>query len=230
MIWPPREHIPETPCPNSGPAQQLEHSMQVLDILKATGGLDAIANQLGIPPAMAEAGAGALLPAVLGGLKKQDEAAPASSGGLADILGSLGGAGLAANVLGSEPTNIDRGNDVLGQIFGSKDVSRTVAGHAAEQSGVDASVLKKMLPILAMLVAGYLAHQKGVGGGEAEGGTLGGGLGGLGSILGSVLGGGGQASAPASGGMLGQLGSLLDMDGDGNPLDDIMGMAGKFMK
>ena len=109
-------------------------------------------------------------------------------------------------------------------------VSRTVAGHAAEQSGVDASVLKKMLPILAMLVAGYLAHQKGVGGGEAEGGTLGGGLGGLGSILGSVLGGGGQASAPASGGMLGQLGSLLDMDGDGNPLDDIMGMAGKFMK
>ena len=133
-------------------------------------------------------------------------------------------------MLGSEPTNIDRGNDVLGQIFGSKDVSRTVAGHAAEQSGVDASVLKKMLPILAMLVTGYLAHQKGVGGGEAEGGTLGGGLGGLGSILGSVLGGGGQASAPASGGMLGQLGSLLDMDGDGNPLDDIMGMAGKFMK
>ncbi len=209
--------------------------MQVLDILKATGGLDAIANQLGISPAMAEAGAGALLPAVLGGLRKQDEAAPASSGGLADILGSLGGAGLAANVLGSEPTNIDRGNEVLGQIFGSKDVSRTVAGHAAEQTGVDASVLKKMLPILAMLVAGYLAHQKGIGGtagGEAEGGTLGGGLGGgLASILGSVLGGGGQgAAAPSGGGALGQLGSLLDFDGDGNPLDDIMGMAGKFLK
>ena len=206
--------------------------MQVLDILKSTGGIDAIANQLGISPAMAEAGAGALLPAVLGGFRKQDEAAPAAAGGLgglADILGSLGGAGLATNVLGSEPTDVNRGNDVLGQIFGSKDVSRTVAGHAAEQSGVDSSTLKKMLPILAMLVAGYLAHQKGLGGGEAEGGTLGGGLG---SILGSVLGGGqGQGAGPASGGgMMGQLGSMLDFDGDGNPLDDIIGIAGKFMK
>ena len=231
MVWPRREQFPVTPCPNLGPAQQLEQSMQVLDILKATGGLDAIATQLGIPPAMAEAGAGALLPAVLGGFRKQDEAAPAAAGGLADILGSLGGAGLATNVLGAEPTDINRGNDVLGQIFGSKDVSRTVAGHAAEQSGVDAGTLKKMLPILAMLVAGYLAHQKGIGGGEAEGGTLGGGLGGLGSILGSVLGGGGdQGAASASGGMLGQLGSMLDFDGDGNPLDDIIGMAGKFMR
>lgn len=210
--------------------------MQVLDILKSTGGIDAIANQLGISPAMAEAGAGALLPAVLGGFRKQDEAAPAAAGGLgglADILGSLGGAGLATNVLGSEPTDVNRGNDVLGQIFGSKDVSRTVAGHAAEQSGIDSGTLKKMLPILAMLVAGYLAHQKGVGGDEAEGGTLGGGLaGGLGSILGSVLGGGqGQGAAPAAGGgMMGQLGSMLDFDGDGNPLDDIIGIAGKFMK
>jgi hypothetical protein len=202
--------------------------MQVLDILKSTGGIEAIANQLGIPPAMAEAGAGALLPAVLGGFSKQETAAP-SGGGLAEILGSLGGAGLATNVLGPEPTDVNRGNDVLGQIFGSKDVSRTVAGHAAEQSGVDAGTLKKMLPILAMLVAGYLAHQKGIGGGEAESGGL---AGGLGSILGSVLGGGqGQGAAPAGGGgMMGQLGSMLDFDGDGNPLDDIIGIAGKFMK
>lgn len=211
--------------------------MQVLDILKATGGIEAIAQQLGIPPAMAEAGAGALLPAIVGGFAKQEAAAPPAAsgglGGLADILGSLGGAGLATNVLGPEPTDIDKGNDVLGQIFGSKDVSRTVAGHAAEQSGVDSGTLKKMLPILAMLVAGYLAHQKGLGGGEQEGGALGGGLGGgLGSILASVLGGQGQQAAPAGGssGALGGLGSMLDFDGDGNPLDDILGMAGKLMK
>lgn len=208
--------------------------MQVLDILKSTGGIDAIASQLGISPAMAEAGAGALLPAVLGGFSKQEAASPAAGGlgGLADILGQLGGAGLATNVLGPEPTDVDKGNDVLGQIFGSKEVSRTVAGHAAENSGLDAGTLKKMLPILAMLVAGYLAHQKGIGGGEAEGGTLGGGLaGGLGSILGSVLGGGGQA-APSGGsaGALGGLASMLDFDGDGNPLDDILGMASRAMK
>ena len=43
-------------------------------------------------------------------------------------------------------------------------------------------------------------------------------------MLGGLLGGGGQA-APAGGG-LGGLASMLDMDGDGNPLDDLMGMAG----
>lgn len=202
--------------------------MDVLDILKSTGGIDAIASQLGIDPATAQAGAGALLPAIVGGFGKQQQAAPAGGmGGLGEILGQLGGAGLAANVLGAEPTDVNRGNDVLGQIFGSKDVSRTVADHASQQSGVDAGTLKKMLPILAMLVAGYLAHQKGIGAGEAEGGTLGGG-GGLGSILGSVL--GGQSQGSGQGGMLGSIGSMLDFDGDGNPLDDILGMAGKFIK
>jgi hypothetical protein len=44
-----------------------------------------------------------------------------------------------------------------------------------------------------------------------------------------VLGGGGGQAAPAAGG-LGGLASMLDMDGDGNPLDDIMGMAGKMMR
>ena len=149
--------------------------------------------------------------------------------------------GLFDNVVSPEPTNVDAGNGVLGQIFGSKDVSRTVAGHAAEQTGIDPSLLKKMLPILAMLVAGYMAKQ---GGGEQGGGlggilgnVLGGGQdsggGGLGGILGNVLGGalgGGQQAAPAGGGGLGGLGSLLDLNGDGNPLDDIIGMAGKLAR
>ena len=49
-----------------------------------------------------------------------------------------------------------------------------------------------------------------------------GGLGGLGSILGSVLG-------DKQGGGLGGIGSLLDMDGDGNALDDIIGLGRKFI-
>ena len=59
---------------------------------------------------------------------------------------------------------------------------------------------------------------------------LGGGLGGmLGNVLGGVLGGGrsAQQAAPAGGG-LGNLTSMLDLDGDGNPLNDIIGMAGKL--
>src|SRR5690606_34969368 len=101
------------------------------------------------------------------------------------------------------------------QIFGSKDVSRTVAASAAEKSGLDPALLKKMLPVLAMMAAGYLAKQ---GGGARSGG------GGLGGLLGGLLGGG---NARQSGG---GLGALLDTNGNGNPLDDILGMAGKLRK
>ena len=206
--------------------------MDVMDMLRRSGGVDAMAKQLGIPPAMAQVGAEALLPAILGGFRKQGEVAGGGDTGLGSLIGMLGGLGgseLATNVLGLDPTDVSRGNDVLGQIFGSKDVSRTVAGHAAGQTGLDPALLKQMLPILAMLVGGYLsAHAQG-GGAELAPAETGGGLGGLGSILGSILG-GGQSGALAQGGALGGLGSLLDMNGDGNPLDDIIGMAGKLTR
>ena len=209
-------------------------------ILEQTGGISAIANQLGIPPAMAEAGAKALLPALVGGFSKKAGGVDGGAGGLGGLIGMLGGLGggdLAANVLGPEPTQVDKGNDVLGQIFGSKDVSRTIATHAANQTGIDPALLKKMLPILAMLVAGYLSHAGGAQQGNATGG---GGIGGMiGSVLGSVLGDGQSAPAggggQAGGGLGGMLGSLLGMatgggggDSGGNALDEIIGIAGKL--
>ena len=204
--------------------------MNLTDILAQAGGIESMASELGIPPAVAKQGAEALLPAILGGFKKQAEGAGGVEG-LGGLLGQLGGGGLLDAVLGSQPTPVSQGNDVLGQIFGSKDVSRTVADHAAGQTGLDSGLLKQMLPILAMMVAGYMAKQGGTEGGgglgDLIGGALGGGggsTGGLGGILGSVLGG----SGGASGGGLGGLGKMLDMDGDGNPLDDIIGMAGKL--
>jgi hypothetical protein len=196
-----------------------DEKMNLTDILAQAGGLESMAKDLGIPPAMAKQGADALLPAILGGFKKQ-----AQSGGiegLGGLLGQLGGGGLLDSVLGSQPTPVQQGNDVLGEIFGSKDVSRTVAGQAATKTGIDPGLLKKMLPILAMMVAGYMAKQ----GGQSQGG------GGLGGMLGNILGGavgGGAAPPAAGGGGLGGLASMLDLDGDGNPLDDIMGMAGKL--
>ena len=209
--------------------------MNLTDILNQAGGIESMAKQLGVPPALAKQGAEALLPAILGGFKKQAQ----SSGGLeglGGLLGQLGGGGLLDAVLAPQATPVAPGNDVLGQIFGSKDVSRTVAGDAAARTGIDVGTLKQMLPILAMLVAGYMAKQggqgQGGGGGLGDliGGVLGGGsagnasTGGLGGMLGSVLGGG---QGGGTGG-LGGLGSLLDLDGDGNPLDDIIGMAGKL--
>ena len=202
--------------------------MDMMDMLRASGGLDAIAGQLGISPEMAQVGAGALLPAIVGGFQKQSDVAGGGVGGLGSLigmLGGLGGAGLADNVLGPQETDVSKGNDILGQIFGSKDVSRTVAGHAAGQTGLNPELLKKMLPILAMLVGGYLSSRGGAQG-EGQGGA--GGI--LGSILGSMLGGGQQAAPASGGGLLGGLGSLIDMNNDGNPLDDIIGMAGKLAR
>ena len=122
----------------------------------------------------------------------------------------------------SAATNVNPGNDILGQIFGTRDVSRTVAQDAAGQTGLDPMLLKKMLPVLAMLVAGYMAKQ---GGASAPAQTTGGG--GLADMLGGMLGGGTQGSTTGGGP---GLASMLDLNGDGNPLDDILGMAGKLMR
>ena len=116
---------------------------------------------------------------------------------------------------------MSQGNEVLGQIFGSKDVSRAVAQNAAAQSGLDPSLLKKMLPMLAMLVAGLMSKQGT--GAQAQGLPEAGGLGGL---LGGLL--GGQGATPDAAGS--GLASMLDLNRDGNPLDDILQMAGKAMR
>ena len=193
--------------------------MQITDILGQVGGLESMARELGVSENQAASGAEALVPAILGGFKKQAQSQPSGVEGLGDMLGQLGGGSLMDDVLSPQPTHVDRGNDVLGEIFGSKDVSRTVAQNAASQSGLDPSLLKKMLPMVAMLVAGYMAKQRS-GASPAQDSPGGG----LGDLLGGLL--GGQASGPGRGAE-GGLSSMLDMNGDGNPLDDILNMAGR---
>lgn len=207
--------------------------MQVSDLIAQMGGLESIARQLGVSEAQVASGAAALAPAILGGFRKQAETQPSGLEGLGGLLGKLGGGGLLDEVLAPQPTNVDRGNDVLGQIFGSKDVSRTVAQVASSRTGLSPELLKKMLPLVAMAVTGYMAKQSGVGTASVAAGALtgaraapsGSGLGGVleGMISGGVAGG---QRATAVGG----LASLLDMDGDGNPLDDMMRIAGKLVR
>jgi hypothetical protein len=182
--------------------------MQFTDMLAQTGGLQSIARELGVSEAQAASGAAALLPALLGGFKKQAQSQPSGLEGLGGLLGQLGGGGLLDDVLAPQPTDVRRGNDVLGQIFGSQDVSRAVAQDAAAQSGLAPALLKKMLPLLAMLVAGYLAKPRGA---DAEAQPS-------------------SAQPSSAGGGLGGLASMLDLDGDGNPLDDILRMIGRVIR
>ncbi|MBX3589504.1 MAG: DUF937 domain-containing protein [Burkholderiaceae bacterium] len=204
--------------------------MQLTDILAQMGGLQAMARELGVSESQAASGAEALLPAILGGFKKQAQAQPSGLEGLGGLLGQLGGGGLLDEVLAPQPTNVERGNDVLGQIFGSRDVSRAVAQNASSQTGLDTSLLKKMLPMLAMVVAGLIARQQGAStSAQASEQPAPQGGGGLGDLLGSLLGGQAAGGAGAGGG-LGGLASMLDLNRDGNPLDDILQMVGKAMR
>ena len=189
--------------------------MSMEQILQQTGAVEALSRELGVDRATAEAGAAALLPAILSGFKNPvaAEAGQAPSafsglgglGGLLSTIGGLGGGGLLDNVTSSEPTQIDKGNEILGQVFGSKDGSRAVAASAAEESGVEPSLLKKMLPILAMAAAGYVMKRAGHGGG------LGGMFGGPASA--------GNADAPAQ----------TQASGSGDILGELIGAAGKFL-
>ena len=114
--------------------------MSMEQILQQTGTVEALSRELGVDRATAEAGAAALLPAILSGFKNPvaAEAGQAPSafsglgglGGLLSTIGGLGGGGLLDNVTSSEPTQIDKGNEILGQVFGSKEGSRAVAASA----------------------------------------------------------------------------------------------------
>jgi hypothetical protein len=197
--------------------------MQITDVLAQMGGLQSMARELGVSESQVATGAEALIPAILGGFKKQAQAQPTGLDGLGSLLGQLGGGSLLDNVLSPQATDVSQGDDVLGQIFGSRDVSRTVAQNAASRTGLDPALLKRMLPLLAMLVAGYMARQRDDAGRPSAGSS-----GGLGDMLGGLLGGGAAANPRAA--APGGLASILDLNGDGNPLDDILGMAGKLRR
>jgi hypothetical protein len=194
--------------------------MELADILTRLGGLKSMAGELGVSEGVARQGAEALLPPILGGFKKQAQGLPSGTEGLGGLLGQLGGGGLLDQVLGTQRTDVSHGNEVLQQIFGSPDTSRAVAQGAAAKTGLEPALLKRMLPVLAMMVAGYMAKQQGGGKDWMERTDVTG-------LLGSLM---GVRSDAGKGPPPDGLAALLDMNGDGNPLDDILRMAGKAMR
>lgn len=176
--------------------------MSLAAMLQQTGAISSMAGELGIDESTAKMAAGALLPAIVAGMGRSatgGNSTPDPLGGLGGLagallgggggqsagagaggLGGLLGGGLLDAVLGSSPTPTQPGNDILGAIFGTKDVSRSVAGEVAGITGLDEGMLKKMLPILAMAAAGYMAKEAGSSSGAGNGLT---------GILGSIVGG-----------------------------------------
>lgn len=195
-------------------------------------GMDQLARQFGLSPQQTQSAVEALLPAFSQGLQRN----ASDPNGLAGLLTALAGGGHekyyddAKHAVSAD--GVADGNNILGHLFGSKDVSRAVTAQAAQETGIGQGVLKQMLPAVASMVMGSLFKQSSgqmgasSGGGLSDllGAVLGGGQGGgmfggqpqaagganpLGDILGQLMGGGASAKPQASGGA--------------NPLGDILG-------
>ena len=59
--------------------------MQITDILSQMGGLQAMSRELGVDENQAASGAEALIPAILGGFKRQAQSHPAGVEGLGGL-------------------------------------------------------------------------------------------------------------------------------------------------
>ena len=122
-------------------------------------GVDQIARQFGISNQQAQEAMEALLPAFSQGLKR-NAADPYGAGNFLGALASGQHAKYfedAANAF--SPQGVAEGNAILGHLFGSKDVSRAVASHAAQATGLGQDMLKQMLPVLASMLMGGLFKQ-----------------------------------------------------------------------
>ncbi|MFN0166733.1 MAG: DUF937 domain-containing protein [Bryobacteraceae bacterium] len=145
----------------------------ILDMLmNAAGGtaVQEVGKRFGLSENQASGALGQLVPAIMAGLQRNTS----QEGGMEALLGALSGGNHSEyldnpELLGQEGTTED-GNSILGHIFGSKDVSRAVASHAAEETGIGADVLKKLLPVAATMVMGSLSKQRATAPAEEAGG------------------------------------------------------------
>lgn len=122
-------------------------------------GLDLLARQFNLNRQQTELAVEALLPAFSQGLKR-NAADPYGIGAFMTALAS-GQHGQyfdqAQNAF--SPAGVQSGNDMLGQLFGSKDVSRAVAQQAAQATGIGQEILKQMLPVIASMIMGGMFKQ-----------------------------------------------------------------------
>lgn len=158
-----------------------------------------LGRQFGLSESQTGSALSQLVPALMAGLQHNTS----QEGGMGALLGALGGGNHGQyldnpGLLGEESTRQD-GNSILGHIFGSKDVSRAVAGNAAQQTGISADILKQMLPLVATMVMGGLSKQNAA-----------------------------PASGMASGGAS-ILSALFDQNRSGSVADEVVGLLGRFL-
>lgn len=134
--------------------------MDILATLRRSGGIETLSRRLDVAPAEAGACAEMLTPVLVAGLRGFADSHGAHKDGLdalTSLVESLGGGELAAAVMAPGPVDTGKGDAVLQAIFGSGDAAHVVAAHGAGAASADQGLLVRALPLLAMLVAGYIA-------------------------------------------------------------------------
>jgi len=164
-----------------------------------------IAKQVGINLDDAGSIIGKLAPILMGGAKSNLES-DKDSGGLLKHLESGNYADMFDKpeeaIKKSDYTKV--GNDILAELTGSKENSRKVARHVEKETGVSSSIIKSILPMLAPMIIGALTKKTAPVVNEFQ-------------------------QQKRSSGLDGILSSLIDQDHDGSMIDDVMGMAAKFI-
>jgi hypothetical protein len=172
-----------------------------------------VASQLGTDDSGTSAAISAALPVLLGALAK-NAASPDGAAALSNAL-TKDHDGSILNDLGGALSNYQDGpgDRILKHVLGGK--QEAVATGLGKAAGLDASKAGALLAMLAPVVLGALGKAQRSGGLDA---------GGLAAMLGQER----QRMAPAGG--LGGLLSFLDADKDGSVVDDVLGMAAKFLR
>ena len=171
--------------------------------------IDQLSRQFGMDKNKAKDAASELLPTIAKGIFNQ-----AKEGNINSLLDNVSKEDITLNDETKDQT-IAQGNQLLEKILGSKDISLSLVNQVSEKIDVDSSLLKQLLPIITTMAVSTLGRNN-----IAK--TL---LSKQGGALGLISGLLGKKNSS-----LGGLSSFLDADGDGSVLDDVLGMAKKFIK
>ncbi len=134
------------------------------DTLRRTGGIQAVASELGLSPGTVAAAFDALLPAVVSALHLHSRAAGGGEAGCHAVVALLereGGGALAAAVMRPGPSDPAGGDVLLDSLFGGSAARAAVARSSANEAGLEETLVGQVLPRLTMLVGGYVAARAG---------------------------------------------------------------------
>ena len=132
--------------------------------LQRSGGVEAVARRLSVSTPLADQLTAALLPFVLGGVRRhlaQDMDQAAAVIALEDLIEPFGGPRLAAGVLGLDPLADDAGHDLVEAVLGDTATVSAVIAHARRATGASAAHVDAALALVTMLATGYVAARIG---------------------------------------------------------------------